>query len=472
VEQVLVDIVSFFRWTHDIFYVFAFVVASFLLLSGTDDLALDLFYWFNYVFRRKVMNRYQHLPIDALHSTKEKPIAIFVPTWQEADVIDEMLTRACSTIEYSSYDIFVGVYPNDPETLGRVEAAAKRFLQIHPVIAGHWGPSTKAKNLNDIHQGMLRWENLTDIRYDVIVQHDAEDVIHPLSLKAFNYFIPDYDMVQLPVYPLPTPHRSVVHWTYADEFAENHTKDLPARQIFSPFVPSAGVGTAYNRWLIEFVGTSYARNLFSSRTLTEDYDIALRLALGEARLLYLYRPFGQNIATWAYFPQTFTTAVRQRTRWLIGICIQAWRNYGWKGSWRFRLTLYRDRKAVIANIINALAYVVLVYILLYELADWGLRSYGRLVPTVSKGTVLWYIVLADTTIMLWRFVHRFMAVSRIYGRTAAFLSIPRLPVSNVINFSATLRALKQYFLAASRKRSITWEKTAHAFPHIDEVPTP
>lgn len=470
-DQLLTDIVHLLRILHPVLYVFTWVVAGSLLLGGLDDIAVDLFYWFQFLFRRKKLLRYQLIPPEDMLLAPEKPIAVFVPAWHEQDVIEQMLTRACSSLNYENYDIFVGVYPNDPGTQERVAAAARRFPRIHPVVAGHPGPSTKAQNLNDIHQGMLRWENLTGKRYDIIVQHDAEDLIHALELKAFNAFIPEHDMVQLPVFPLATPQRKVVHWTYCDEFAENHTKDLMARQMFSGFIPSAGVGTGYNRWLIEFAGTSFARNLFNRGSLTEDYDIALRLALAESKLLYVYRPFGEDIATWAYFPQTFSTAVRQRTRWLIGICLQAWRNYGWKGNARFRLTLYRDRKAVIANIINALAYVVLVYVLLYEIAQWGLSSYGDLEPLVQRGTPLWYVVMIDTSLMLWRFLHRYIMVSRVYGRRAGLLSIPRLPVSNIVNFFATVRALRQYAGARLGKKTIRWDKTAHAFPEVQETPS-
>jgi adsorption protein B len=381
-----------------------------------------------------------------------------------------MLTRACETIEYKNYEIFVGVYPNDPQTTGEVNRVARTFPQVHPIMASHEGPSTKAQNLNDIHQGMIEWENVTGLRYEIIILHDSEDVIHPLSLKCFNYFIPEYDMVQLPVYPLSTPERKVVHWTYADEFAENHTKDMVVRQLFSGFTPSAGVGTAYNRWLIEFAGTSFAKNMFRRQSLTEDYDIALRLALAEANLLYLHRPFGMNIATWAYFPQTFTAAVRQRTRWLLGICIQSWQNYGWVGDARFKFTLYRDRKALMTNIINALAYIVLSYVLLYELANWGLGQYGRLTPIVTKGTLLWYIVVVDTCLMLWRFVHRYLTVGSVYGRLAGLLSIPRLPVGNIVNFAATMRALRQFLASKWTRRPILWEKTSHQFPSLTEAP--
>jgi adsorption protein B len=470
-HSIYFDIVRFFQVSHDLLYVFTFVVAAFLLLSGLDDLIVDLYYWFLYLFRRTQLLQFQRLDLSGLTERPEKAIAIFIPAWHEESVIELMLLRACQQIRYKNYDIFVGVYPNDPGTMERVRAVARIYPHVHAVVASHPGPSTKAQNLNDMHQGMRRWENQTGIRYDIVVLHDAEDLIHPLSLRVYNYFIPEYDMVQIPIYPLGSPHKRVVHWTYADEFAENHTKDLMARQVFSPFIPSAGVGTAYHRYLIEFVGTSYARNMFSKKSLTEDYDIALRLALGQAKLLYLNRPFGLNVSTWAYFPQTFSAAVRQRARWLIGICLQAWRNYGWHGSFRLQLTLYRDRKAVIANIVNALAYIVLVYVLLYELADWGLRSYGSLPPLVERETTLWYIVLADTGLMLWRFVHRFLSVSRVYGRTPAFLSIPRLPVSNIINFAATVRALHQFFRATRKQEPIRWDKTDHEFPTATEAMT-
>jgi adsorption protein B len=471
-EHVYLNILHFFQTSYAVLYLFAFIVATFLLLSGIDDLAVDLYYWYHQIFRRKKVQRFQDLPVEKLHGAIQKPIAIFVPAWHEQGVIGKMLRRACETLDYTNYEIFVGVYPNDPRTAEEAIRVSRTYPQVHPIMASHNGPSTKAQNLNDIHLGMIEWENVTGLRYEIIVLHDSEDIIHPLSLKCFNAFIPEYDMVQLPVFPLGTPQKSVVHWTYADEFAENHTKDMVVRQLFSGFTPSAGVGTAYNRWLIEFAGSSFALNMFRRQSLTEDYDIALRLALAEANLLYLYLPFHLNIATWAYFPQTFSAAVRQRTRWLIGICIQAWKNYGWVGSARFKITLYRDRKAIVTNIVNALAYVVLTYVLLYELANWGLGQYGRLAPIITRGTFLWYIVLIDTSLMFWRFLHRYLSVAKVYGHLAGLLAIFRLPLGNIINFIATTRALRQYFASRRSRKPILWEKTAHRFPTIQEAPVP
>jgi adsorption protein B len=375
-----------------------------------------------------------------------------------------MLTNACETIQYKNYDIFVGVYPNDPETIAKVESVSKRYPNVHAVISTNEGPTTKADNLNQIHEGMLQWENRTGVSYEIIVMHDSEDVIHPMSLKINNIFIPEYDMVQMPVFPLQASHGSLVHWTYADEFAEYHTKDLMVRQHFSGFVPSAGVGTAFNRWLIEFIGTSYSKNIFRTKSLTEDYDLALRLALGKANLLFTYKPFGMNIATRGYFPHTMKTAIIQKSRWIMGICLQSWKTIGWQGDARFRFVLYRDRKAVISNAINFLAYIVIAYLMIYEAVRFGFASYRQLPPIVVKGTLLWDLVVLDSLLMLWRILHRFITVRRVYGAWAGVLSIIRLPISNIINFSATGRAIYKFMKAAFKKKELKWEKTAHTFP--------
>lgn len=111
---------------------------------------------------------------------------------------------------------------------------------------------------------------------------------------------------------------------------------------------------------------------------------------------------------------------------------------------------------------------MLLYVLLYEFVNWALREYGTLEPVVATGTLLWYIVLIDTGLMLWRFVHRFLSVNRVYGKLAAFLSIPRLPVSNVINFAAAVRAIVQFFQNSRKKEQVAWDKTTHTFPTVNE----
>jgi len=465
-------LIEFFRSSYYQLYVATFIVAAFLFLSGIDDIFIDMYYWFHHIFARKKFNKFSSDSPEKLHQVPEKPIAIFVPAWQEHEVIDKMLLNACRTIQYKNYDFFVGVYPNDPQTIEKVEEVSKQFPNVHAVVTAHPGPTTKADNLNQIHEGMIRWENKTGVRYDIIVMHDSEDVIHPMSLKIQNYLIPQYDMLQMPVFPLHMSHWNLVHWTYADEFSEYHTKDLHVRQYFSGFVPSAGVGTAFNRWIIEFVGTSFAKNIFRSGSLTEDYDLALRLALGKANLLFVYKPFGINCGTRSYFPHRMRAAIRQKSRWVTGICLQSWKLIGWKGDARFRFVLYRDRKAVMTNAINFFAYLVILYFMAYEAIRFGFAANAQLPPIVIKGTILWDLVVLDSVLMMWRIVHRFITCRRIYGLWAALLSVIRLPISNIINFSATGRALFLFLRATLRHKQLVWEKTANRFPSSVEQTLP
>ncbi len=179
-------------------------------------------------------------------------------------------------MEYQRYDIFVGVYPNDEATVAAVQSAAARHSQVKPVINPLPGPTTKAQNLNAIFAEIERTEG--DEPYEIMVLHDTEDVIHPLSLKMYNYLMPQRQMIQLPVLPLERPAFEWTSWTYADEFAENHQKDMIVREAMGSFVPSAGVGLR--------VQPSGARNrvghrddVFPSGTLTEDYQTGLRLKL-------------------------------------------------------------------------------------------------------------------------------------------------------------------------------------------------
>ncbi|MBP1678941.1 MAG: nrfB [Bacteroidetes bacterium] len=213
-ETLLRDIVSIVAAGYPLAVALTWCVAVALLVSGIDDVLIDLAYWFQRIFRNRHFTQHERIPLEDLHASPEKLIAVFVPTWREESVLEQMLTRACESIDYTRYDIFVGVYPNDPRTLEKARNAAGRFPQIHVVIGGHAGPSSKAENLNEIFEGMLRYENRTGVRYELIVLHDAEDVIHPQSLRAFNVFIPRYDMVQIPVFPLPAPKRTFIHWVW------------------------------------------------------------------------------------------------------------------------------------------------------------------------------------------------------------------------------------------------------------------
>jgi adsorption protein B len=65
-------------------------------------------------------------------------------------------------------------------------------------------------------------------------------VIHSDALHWINHYAGEYDMVQVPVLPLPTRFTEWVHGIYIDDFTEYQTRDMPARQAMGAFVPSNG----------------------------------------------------------------------------------------------------------------------------------------------------------------------------------------------------------------------------------------
>jgi adsorption protein B len=217
--------------------------------------------------------------------------------------------------------------------------------------------------------------------------------------------------------------------------------------------------------------------------LTEDYEFGVRLGRYGLKQIFarqiVYREATRKspwtgrirqkkvreyIATREYFPTHFRQAVRQKSRWMLGINLQGWASLGWTRDWWTDYALARDRKALISQLAILVGYVVLAVILLI----WALRHFYpgsyRYPPLIEQGTWLWYLVLIDTFFLLFRFVERAFWVQRIYGWVQALLSAPRLVWGNAINIAATMRALRQWLSARMTGELIQWDKTDHAYP--------
>src|SRR5882762_2933517 len=221
-SEVVVEIIE------QVLHVLAGVAAIGFLVSGLDDLFFDSQFL---VYLWKIRRR-PPLALKQLRLAQEQWIALRVPAWQEGGVVNKMAEYATRVVLYEKYDIFIGVYPNDPETNRCVDELCAVHPRVRKVVVPHPGPTSKADCLNWIYRAM-RLNEVPGVReYTILAIHDAEDVMHPLVLKVYNYFVPrTYDMAQLPVFALELPLWK--HWvanTYMDDFAELHTKDLFVRQ--------------------------------------------------------------------------------------------------------------------------------------------------------------------------------------------------------------------------------------------------
>ncbi len=476
--DVLMPYVLLVTWVLLVFVSIVFFV------SGLDDFFVDLFYIFRSSYRRLfVLRKYTSLTETHLMAVPQKPVAIMVPAWDESAVILRMLENNLRTLNYSRYHVFVGTYPNDPMTQREVEIVRERYDNVHRIVCPKDGPTNKADCLNWIYQGILSYEKDCNIQFEIFVLADSEDVLHPLSLKLFNYLVPRKDMIQLPVLPLEMKWNHFTAGHYADEFAENHSKDLIVREQLTGVLPSAGVGCGFSRRALSLVARDNNNQLFNVDSLTEDYEFGLRLGRYGLNQIFAkqvvrravsrrsrwsgrikQKTVREYIATREYFPTRFWQAVRQKTRWMLGINLQGWESLGWTGRWWSNYALARDRKAIVSHQAILLGYLILLVIL----AVWVLQKLNpggyRYPPLVEYGTWLWYLILVDTFFLLFRFVERAFWVQRIYGWAQAALSIPRLVWGNAINVAATSRALYAFARSKLTGKLIQWDKTDHVYP--------
>jgi len=121
--------------------VLTLVVAVIYFLLGIDDIIFDLMFWGRAIGRSFVRYRFPKLTIEKLRAKTEQRIAIMIPCWREFAVVEQMLEFATTTLEYQRYDIFVGAYPNDEETLAAVRSAAARHPQVKLVVNPLPGPN-------------------------------------------------------------------------------------------------------------------------------------------------------------------------------------------------------------------------------------------------------------------------------------------------------------------------------------------
>jgi adsorption protein B len=428
-----------------------------ILISGLDDLAIDAawaFSWLRGVFKPEA--RLFPPGPRQLEAAPQRTIAILVPLWHEHEVIARMLEHNLASIRYSGYHFFVGAYPNDDLTQDAVRSVADRFPNVHLALCPHDGPTSKADCLNWIYQRLILHEEQSADRFDIIVTHDAEDLIHPEELRWINYYAARFDFIQTPVLPLHTPFFALTHGVYCDEFAEYHTRDMAVRPLLGGFVPSSGVGTGYRRDALDKLARSAANKIFEPEALTEDYENGLRLfRLGCSQTFVpLVHPYGSKewVATREYFPQQWTAAMRQRTRWVMGIALQTWERHGWKGKPGEVYWLWRDRKGLIANPLSLLANLIFVYGL--ATAIWH-----RVTPLSVE--LCW----ATLSIQCVRMAVRMSCVARVYGVLFA-LGVPvRAVYANALNATATFNAVGHYAVAKARKRPLKWLKTDHAYPN-------
>lgn len=439
------------------------------LIGGLDDLVVDLLWWARTLWQRLRIGARNPRRTVATLPPPDAPgwLAVFVPAWDEADVIGHMLEAALGRFDHPDYRIYAGCYPNDPATEDAIAAIAARDTRVRLVIGPRDGPTTKADCLNAMWRALLQDEQARGQRAKAIVLHDAEDVVHPQELRLFDRMIERYALVQIPVLPLIVPGSRWISGHYLDEFAEAHGKQLVVREAVGASVPAAGVGCAFERSMLERIAGDRVEGPFDADSLTEDYELGLRInALGgTGAFVRLREAEGAGlVAVRAYFPADLDAAVRQKSRWITGIALLGWERLGWRGGPAEFWMRMRDRRALLAALTLATGYLTALiggFVLIASLIV------DRPIKTPEPALLL--LLKINAAMLLWRMLMRGLFVGRAHGWREGLQAVPRTMIGNMIAILATWRALLRY-LTMKRGATPRWDKTVHVFPDIHLTP--
>jgi adsorption protein B len=466
--------------------ILAAIVAVVIFVSSLDDLFIDIWYWGRRLYRFITSQRrnYSKLTAEQLLERGEQPLAIMVPAWQEHDVIAAMVQNMVEVLDYQNYIVFVGTYVNDPATIEEVERMRKRYRQVRRVEVPHPGPTSKADCLNFVVEDIFNYERESGIEFAGVVLHDSEDVLHPMELKFFNYLLPRKDMIQLPVASLEREWYELVAGTYMDEFAESHAKEMVVRESVSGMVPSAGVGTCFSRKALRALIGATHNKPFNISSLTEDYDVGMRLAQLDMQSIFGVFPvtFRVRRTAWGaktkarellvqmplcvreYFPDNFRLAYRQKSRWVLGIGLQSWEQIKWQGSLAARYLLLHDRKGVVTSFVSILAYLLVVQFIIFHVGlstGWWDAYYPSMFGEYSIWRTLIYV---NAFFLAIRAAHRVYFTTVLYGWEHGLMALPRMVIGNFVNCMAVARAWRLFLSYLFRGKRLVWDKTMHEFP--------
>ena len=437
----------------------------FFLIGALDDLAVDLTWlWLKVSGRAST----QKISRDTfVQQTLNAPVAVFIPTWQEAAVIGATIKHALLSWPQRDLRLYVGCYRNDPATMEAAIGIATKFgrgsdHRLRIVILDRDGPSTKADCLNRLHQAMRDDERRSGELFGAVVFHDAEDMVDPAALGLLDAAIASgADFVQLPVEPVVQPASPMLGSHYCEEFAEAHGKAMVVRSALGAAVPAAGVGCAISRRALHQLSRSRVDGSpFDPDSLTDDYELGLAVAeMGwVSRFLRVRGEDGTLVATRAYFPSRLDHVVRQKTRWVHGICLQGWDRTGWSGGFIETWMRARDRRGPLTALVLLVGYSLLALTMLLWVA-----SQTGLAPQTPMSPLLKLLLAANLAAFVWRAGWRFAFTARNYGWAEGIKAVLRIPVANVIAIMSGRRAVSAY-IATLRGERATWDKTPH-FAH-------
>ena len=169
---------------------------------------------------------------------------------------------------------------------------------------------------------------------------------------------------------------------------------------------------------------------------------------------------GKNlVSVRAHFPATLAAAIRQKSRWVVGIAFAGWDRTGWRGGIAEHWMRWRDRRCLLSALFILSAYLALAGCIFLTAA----RQSVEIPPALEL--LLW----CNGFLFAWRIAIRASCVALVYGLQESVRSVFRVLTSNLIALLACFYAIIRYERML-RVGKVTWGKTSHRF--LDAAATP
>jgi len=206
---------------------------------------------------------------------------------------------------------------------------------------------------------------------------------------------------------------------------------------------------------------SKTEGIFNDVNLTEDYELGMRFyQLGLKTGFFNVKLDGEKnstrIATAEFFPNKFWPAVKQRSRWIAGICMQNWKAHKWNGNLRTKYFLFRDRKPLISFWSTFTSNIILLYFIYLGISS--LFGVNNSLITGDIHPALWFLMMFNVIFMVSKIFHRYIFTSGWYGAKYGIASIFRLAIDSFINMFAIVRSVSVF---RKTKEKVVWDATTH-----------
>jgi adsorption protein B len=183
------------------------------------------------------------------------------------------------------------------------------------------------------------------------------------------------------------------------------------------------------------------------------------------------RPQMELIATREFFPARFRDAVRQRSRWVLGIAFQGWENLGWGHSLRIRYTLFRDRKGLFSGYLNIVSYSLMaVFLSIAAFNVYTGHAWNDHLPQVAMQSRFWFwITTANLAMQVNRMVQKMICVARVARFRQVWIVPVRMMWAICVDLCSTMHATHRFAKSKLTGTPLKWAKTAHEYPSEEVI---